>query len=61
MTPKKNQMENFKKFTKSEIIKGVKELFNNAQFYVTIGGDLTMSLDGQFVDHRWTKGTFINN
>lgn len=49
-----------KVFTKSEIIKGIKKLFNNAKFYVTIDGDLTMSLDGQFVDHRWISGTYIN-
>lgn len=48
-------------YTKTEIIKGIKELFKDAQFYVTSEGDLTMSLDGEFVNHIWEKGTFTNN
>jgi hypothetical protein len=47
-------------YTKSEIIKGIKGLFNNAQFYVTSEGSLTMSLDGKFVDHTWVSGTYLN-
>ncbi len=46
--------------TKTEIISGIKELFKGAQFYVTTEGELTMSLKGEFVDHVWLKGTFIN-
>ena len=46
--------------TKTEIIKCLKKVFQNSQFYVKTNGDLTMSLDGQFVDHTWNKGTFIN-
>ncbi len=34
--------------------------FEKAEFYVTNNGDLTMSLDGMFVDHKWNKGTFVN-
>mgnify|MGYP003641558107 CR=1 FL=1 len=49
-----------KNFTKSEIIKSLTKLFNDAQFYVTKEGHLTMSLDGKFVDHTWTSGTYIN-
>ncbi len=48
-------------YTKTEIIVGITKLFKNAQFYVTTKGDLTMSLEGEFVDHTWEKGTFINN
>jgi len=47
-------------YTKTEIIAGIKKLFTNAQFYVTAQGELTMSLEGEFVDHTWAKGTFIN-
>jgi hypothetical protein len=46
--------------TKTEIIKGIKKVFNEAKFYVKQNGDLTMSLDGNFVDHKWTKDSFIN-
>ena len=46
--------------TKTEIIKGIKKVFNEAEFYVKQNGDLTMSLDGNFVDHKWTKDSFIN-
>ena len=48
--------------TKSEIIKHIKTktIFKDAQFYVNKKGDLTMSLDGDFVDHDWKVGTFIN-
>jgi len=48
------------KKTKKQIIKGLTKVFNNAEFYVTKQGDLTMSLEGQFVDHTWSKGTYIN-
>ena len=48
------------KFTKTEIIEGLEKVFNNPQFYVTDKGDLTMSLDGKFVDNKWEEGTFIN-
>tara|TARA_R110000751_G_scaffold114091_2_gene213450 strand:+ start:284 stop:436 length:153 start_codon:yes stop_codon:yes gene_type:complete len=47
-------------YTKTQIINGIKETFNNAKFHTTTDGDLTMSLDGKFVDHKWNKGTFIN-
>ena len=49
-----------KTYTKTEIIKRLKKVFTNPQFYVTKNGDLTMSLDGHFVDHKWNKGDFIN-
>ena len=49
-----------KTYTKTEIIKGLKKGLQNPQFYIKKNGDLTMSLDGQFVDHTWNKGTFIN-
>ena len=48
------------KNTKTQIIENLKKVFNNAKFYVTDKGDLTMSLDGKFVDHEWKKETFIN-
>jgi len=48
-------------YTKTEIIAGINKVFTNAQFYVTATGDLTMSLEGDFVDHKWAKGTFKNN
>ena len=48
-------------FTKTEIIAGLTKVFTEAQFFVTSAGDLTMSLDGDFVDHKWANGTFINN
>jgi hypothetical protein len=48
------------KYSKLEIIEGVREVFPHAQFYTTKEGDLTMSLEGEFVDHVWEKGTFIN-
>ena len=47
-------------YTKTQIIEGLKKVFINPQFYVTKEGDLTMSLDGKFVDHKWKKGTFTN-
>ena len=48
--------------TKSEIIQHIKTntIFKDAQFYVNKKGDLTMSLDGEFVDHTWKAQTFIN-
>ncbi len=48
-------------YTKTEIIEGITKVFTNAQFFVKENGDLTMSLNGQFVDHTWNKGTFTNN
>lgn len=49
-------------YTKTEIIKGLNSIvgFEKAEFYVTNNGDLTMSLDAMFVDHKWNKGTFVN-
>ena len=47
-------------YSKTQIIQQVRELLPNTQFYVTKDGDLTMSLEGQFIDHEWKKGTFIN-
>tara|TARA_R100000655_G_scaffold70917_1_gene109303 strand:- start:31 stop:186 length:156 start_codon:yes stop_codon:yes gene_type:complete len=49
-----------KLFTKKQIIEGVRKLFPNSKFYVTKDEDLTMSFEGQFVNHQWKKGTFIN-
>ena len=51
-----------KLITKSEIIKHIKTntIWKGAEFYVTKKGDLTMSLDGDFVDHTWKAETFIN-
>ena len=46
--------------TKTQIITGLTKVFHNPLFYVTKQGDLTMSLDGKFVDHTWSKGTYIN-
>jgi len=48
--------------TKTQIITGLNSIvgFEKAEFYVTDNGDLTMSLDEMFVDHKWNKGTFIN-
>jgi len=48
-------------YTKTQIISGITKVFTEAQFFVTSTGDLTMSLDGDFVDHKWLKGTFVNN
>lgn len=48
-------------YSKTEIIKGIKKVFTDAQFYVTPEGDLTMSIDGQYVEHKWKKGTYKNN
>ena len=48
-------------YSKTQIIKGVRQSLPNAQFYVTKQGNLTMSLEGEFIDHEWKKGTFINN
>ena len=47
-------------YTKTQIIENLKKVFKNAMFFVTDKGDLTMSLDGKFVDHEWKKGTFTN-
>jgi|TARA_R110000803_G_scaffold104296_1_gene172475 hypothetical protein len=49
-------------YTKTEIIKTLTKAFRfqNPKFYVTPKGTLQMSLDGDFVDHKWEKGTFIN-
>jgi len=49
-----------KLFTKTEIKQGVRNLFPYAKFYVTKKGNLTMSFEGEFVNHEWKKGTFIN-
>ena len=51
-----------KMYTKTQIIKGLNSIvgFEKAEFYVTDNGDLTMSLDGMFVDHKWKVGTFLN-
>lgn len=51
-----------KMLTKSQIINGIKEVtgFELAEFFVTAQGNLTMTLDGMFVEHTWNKGTFIN-
>jgi hypothetical protein len=48
-------------YTKTQIISGLTKVFTGAQFFVTPKGNLTMSLDGEFVDHEWLKGTFVNN
>ena len=48
-------------YTKTQIIEGMTKVFSEAQFYITSKGDLTMSLDGDFVEHKWNKGTFTNN
>ena len=48
-------------YSKTQIIQVLKKEFTNAQFYVTPDGSLTMSLDGQYVDHKWKKGTYTNN
>ena len=48
-------------YSKTQIIQIVRQSLPNAQFYVTKKGDLTMSLEGEFIDHEWKKGTFINN
>ena len=48
-------------YTKTQIIAGLTKVFTGAQFFVTPTGDLTMRLDGEFVDHKWLKGTFVNN
>ena len=47
-------------YTKTQIISELTKVFTGAQFFVTTTGDLTMSLDGDFVDHKWLKGTFVN-
>jgi len=47
-------------YTKTEIKSVVRRLFSDAKFYVELNGDLTMSLKGQFIDHTWKSGTFIN-
>ncbi len=47
-------------FTRTEIMKGTQKIFPNAKFYLTDKGTLEMSFEGEFVDHEWKKGTFIN-
>ena len=47
-------------FTRTEIMQGVLKIFPNAQFYLTDKGTLEMSFKGEYVDHSWKKGTFIN-
>ena len=47
-------------FTKTEIKETFLKIFPHAQFYLTNKGTLQMSFEGQFVDHEWKKGTFIN-
>jgi len=47
-------------YTENQIITDLRNLLNpNAFFYTKENGDLTMSLDGEFVDHTWKAGTFI--
>lgn len=47
-------------YTENQIITDLRNLLNpNAFFYTKENGDLTMSLDGEFVDHTWPAGTFI--
>ena len=47
-------------YTEKQIITDLRNLLNpNAKFYTKDNGDLTMSLDGDFVDHTWAAGTFI--
>jgi len=47
-------------YTENQIITDLRNLLNpNAQFYIKANGDLTMSLEGEFVDHTWPAGTFI--
>lgn len=47
-------------YTENQIITDLRNLLNpNAFFYTKENGDLTMSLDGEFVDHVWAAGTFI--
>jgi len=47
-------------YSKTQIIQQVRELLPSTQFYLTKDGNLTMSLEGEFIDHEWQKGTFIN-
>lgn len=47
-------------YTKTQIIEGITKAFKGAQFFVKENGDLTMSLEGDFIDKTWEKGTFIN-
>tara|TARA_R110001599_G_scaffold130137_1_gene305136 strand:+ start:338 stop:718 length:381 start_codon:yes stop_codon:yes gene_type:complete len=47
-------------YTEKQIITDLRNLLNpSAKFYIKDNGDLTMSLDGDFVDHTWAAGTFI--
>ena len=47
-------------YTEKQIITDLRNLLNpNAQFYTKENGDLTMSLEGGYVDHTWAAGTFI--
>jgi len=46
--------------TLTEIKEVLRKVFENPQFYIKPNGDLTMSLDGKFVDHTWECGTWIN-
>lgn len=47
-------------YTKTQIQNTINKAFNNPQFFVKENGDLTMSLEGEFVDHTWKAGTFLN-
>ena len=47
-------------YTEKQIITDLRNLLNpSAKFYIKDNGDLTVSLDGDFVDHSWAAGTFI--
>lgn len=47
-------------YTEKQIITDLRNLLNpNAKFFTKENGDLTMSLDGWYVDHTWAAGTFI--
>jgi hypothetical protein len=41
-----------------QIKAGVRIAFPDAHFTIETTGDLAMSLDGKYIDHRWKYGTF---
>lgn len=48
-------------YTEKEIIRDLKNILGDStRFFKKENGDLTMSLDGEYVDHTWASGTFTD-